>query len=146
MAGEVALDQQGTWVSPALPSPTIGGGGVATVVFSTRIAASPARCLEVALDSARYPAWNRFIRKAVIEEAADPAVVDNLDASLKFLGEGGVREGLLLPGTRTCFMSYMDPHSDSCNEVHLVVTVLKDITHEGRKGFRVAWAMQGVSS
>ena len=145
MAGEVPLNQQGTWVSPTLPGPTVGSGGVATVVFSTQIAASPARCLEVALDSARYPAWNKFIRKAIIEEEADPAVVDTLDASLKFLGEGGVRDSLLLPGTRACFMSYMDPDSDSCNKVHLVVTVLKEITHEGRKGFRVAWAMQGVS-
>ncbi|KAH7020718.1 uncharacterized protein B0I36DRAFT_387587 [Microdochium trichocladiopsis] len=89
MAGEVPFNQQGAWVSPALPGPTVGGGGVATVVFSTQIAASPARCLEVGLDSARYPAWNKFIRNAIIEESANPAVVDTLDVSLKFLGEGG---------------------------------------------------------
>ncbi|KAJ1330837.1 hypothetical protein MN608_04293 [Microdochium nivale] len=144
MAGEVPLNQQGAWVAP-LPTTTIGSGGVSSIVFSTHIAASPARCLEVALDTARYPAWNRFTRSVVIEKPAPAAAAAGLDPSLGFLTahEGGARDDLLLPGTEFCFKVYLDENSDKSSDTHLVVTVLKPIVHEGRKGFRVAWAIKG---
>ncbi|KXJ96252.1 hypothetical protein Micbo1qcDRAFT_231319 [Microdochium bolleyi] len=144
MAGEVPFGQETAWVTP-LPSPTVGGGGVSSITFSTHIAASPARCLEVALDPARYPEWNKFCRSAVIEKPAPASAIEGLDASLAFLtkGDGVAKEGLLLLGTEFCFKVYLDEDSENGRDTHLVVTVLEEIVHEGRKGFRVAWATRG---
>lgn len=146
MAGLVPPNQACTWV-PALPQPTLGAGGVHSVTMSTHIAASPAKCLQVTLDSVNYPKWNKFVREVEINKAAPSSVLDGLDASLRFLADARAETGkMLLPGADATFKAYIDPNSDWVNKVHLVVTELKEIEHEGRKGFRVAWAQRGVSN
>jgi len=145
MAGVVPSNQACAWV-PALPQPTLGNGGVYSVTMSTHIAASPATCLQVTLEAANYPKWNKFVREVVINKAAPSSSLRDLDPALGFLaGTGTQADKMLLPGTETTFKAYVDQNSDSVNNTHLVVTELKEFEHEGRKGFRVAWAQKGRS-
>ncbi|KAH7021502.1 uncharacterized protein B0I36DRAFT_435293 [Microdochium trichocladiopsis] len=138
MAGEVPRNQDCTFVAP-LAQPTRGAGGVSSLIFSTHIAASPEKCLEIVLDSSAYPTWNKLVRQATVEKQS-PATATDLGDSLGFLLASG-KQDMLLPGADFVFNAYLDPDSDSFRSTRLEVTVLKEIVHEGRKGFRVSWAM-----
>ncbi|KAI9147024.1 hypothetical protein HJFPF1_13055 [Paramyrothecium foliicola] len=133
-SSEVPLNTQCTFVKP-LPQPTLGNKGSASIVNSTHIAAPPLKCLEIVLDTNAYPKWNRFARRVVIERQSTATSAD-LPASLSHLASG---KDQLLPGAEFIFECHMDIESDASRNVDLMVTLLQDIIHEGRPGFRVSW-------
>ncbi|MBH1945588.1 hypothetical protein I5L01_15315, partial [Erythrobacter sp. YJ-T3-07] len=80
MASQIAPDQTPAFVA-AIPTPTLGEGGSASVVFLTFIAASPTKCLEILLDPSTYPKWNKWIPRVDVISAA-PALSSTIPASV----------------------------------------------------------------
>lgn len=135
---EIPANQDPKFVAP-IATPTLGGGGSATVVLSRTIAASPAVCLEIMLDPATYPDWNRWIPRVVVE-SAPPVPSADMPPALVHLAS---RQGYLLPRTRFAFEVHMNPDSASFNRTDLEVSLLEAFERDGRQGLRVAWKSQG---
>jgi hypothetical protein len=140
MAGEIPLNQQCTFVRP-LAQPTLGDSGVASIIYSTHIAAPPLQCLQLVLDGSNYHKWNKFVPRVVMQQhfTSDTATLPSSLSHLAFQADQ------LLPGTEFCFEVHMDLENESSRLTHLVGSVLQEIEHDGRKGLRVAWRSQGVS-
>jgi hypothetical protein len=138
MATSIPANQTPKFVPP-IPTPSYGGGGSATVVLSSAIAASPATCVEVVLDPTTYPAWNRWIPRVVVD-SAPPVASSDMPPALVHLAS---RQGNLLPRTQFSFEVHMNPDSESFNKTDLEVSLLEEFERDGRKGLRVAWKTQG---
>ncbi|KAH8662213.1 hypothetical protein BX600DRAFT_437622 [Xylariales sp. PMI_506] len=146
MTTSIPLNQAPKFVAP-LPQPTLGAGGSSTVTFSSTIAASPATCLEILLDSVSYATWNKWIPRVVVHEEAPTAAAaaasepgKEIPRSLAHLAS---KKGQLLPGAQFCFEVRMNPDSASVTKTELVTTVLEEFERDGRKGLRVAWKTRG---
>lgn len=138
MASRVPPNQAPAFVAP-IPTPTLGDGGSASIVFSTTIAASPAKCLEILLDPETYPTWNKWIPRVVVTSAS-PASESSIPPSLAHIAAKEVR---LLPNAKFYFEVHMNPESASFRKTELELSVLEEFEHEGKRGFRVAWKSQG---
>ncbi|ETS77653.1 hypothetical protein PFICI_09715 [Pestalotiopsis fici W106-1] len=150
MADQIPPNQAPVFVA-AIPTPTLGTGGSGSVVFSTAIAATPARCLEIVLNPTTYPSWNKWVPRVVVTSASPTSAPSVLPESLAQLATS---QQLLVPGTKFCFEVHMDPDSASFRKTDLEVTVLEafeeqqrggsDGEHgDSRKGWRVVWKTQG---
>ncbi|KAI0476487.1 hypothetical protein GGR56DRAFT_474564 [Xylariaceae sp. FL0804] len=155
VADSIPRDQSPAWV-PAMPQPTLGGGGSATVAYAAAVAAPPAVCVEVVCDVARYGEWNRWVPRATIQvppplrspapapaspAEVPPALAHLLDtADTADTAEPG-RPLLLLPGTEFVLEVHMDPDSPRCRPTELVVTRLEEMARrqDGRGGLRITW-------
>ncbi|KAF2993948.1 hypothetical protein E8E14_001598 [Neopestalotiopsis sp. 37M] len=156
MADQIPLNQAPVFVA-AIPTPTLGGGGSGSAVFSTTIAATPAKCLEIVLNPATYPSWNKWVPRVVVtsEPSSEPSTTPappGLPESLAQLATS--QQPLLSPGTKFYFEVHMDPDSASFRKTDLEVTVLEEFERGGsgdgegrvggrRKGWRVVWKTQG---
>lgn len=150
---EIPLGQAPTFAAETIPTPKYGPGGSSTAIFSTAIAAPPAACLMVVLDTSTYPSWNKWIPRAVVETPAPASALDEVPAALaphlNAAADDKTRGRLLLLGARFYFEVHMDPHSASSRTTHLEVTQLEEFVRggeggeEGRKGLRVAWKTRG---
>lgn len=146
ITSSIPTDQEAKWAEKALPTPTFGPGGWATVIAAcTSIAASPATCLEVMLDATSYASWNRWIPGATVQKPSPPDQA--LPAALKHLGSGDKRAQSLLPGTEFQFEVHMDPTSATKPRIQrtdLVISALEEFEgRDGRKGLRVVWKTRG---
>ncbi|KAJ9155202.1 hypothetical protein NKR23_g1780 [Pleurostoma richardsiae] len=148
----VPRSQRGTLSGPVIPTPTHGAsGGSFTVTCSTRIAAPPDAVLGVLLDTATYPAWNRFVRQVDVvshPEPPSPAAAADDTAAPTALPAGEAGGGSIGVGTAMIFSVYMDLASDKpSNRAGVEVTRLEPFTlasppsapAEERNGWRVAW-------
>ncbi|KAI0125267.1 hypothetical protein BJ170DRAFT_686131 [Xylariales sp. AK1849] len=142
MAADIPLNQVPTFVAP-VSTRTLGGGGSASVIFSTLIAASPATCLEIMLDPATYPSWNKWVPRVVVVVDADAAPSASSSTAPASLAHVASKPGQILPETKFYMEVHMNPDSASFNKTDLVVTALEDFERDGRKGLRVAWKTQG---
>ncbi|KAH6656544.1 hypothetical protein BKA67DRAFT_552289 [Truncatella angustata] len=136
MAAQIAPNQAPTFVA-AIPTPTLGEGGSASVAFSTTIAASPTRCLEILLDPSTYPTWNRWIPRVDVVSAstASEAAVPELLAHVTR------KPNQLLPGTQFDFEVHMS--ASNIRKTELELSVLEEFERNGRKGLRVCWKTRG---
>ncbi|KAK8016166.1 hypothetical protein PG993_014355 [Apiospora rasikravindrae] len=146
---EIPLGQAPTFAAETIPTPTYGPGGSSTAIFSTTIAAPPATCLAVILDTSTYPSWGKWIPCAVVETPAPASALDEVPAALAAQLPAD-RSGLLLLGAKFYFEVHMDPDSASSRKTYLEVTRLEEfVRDEGgkekkkKKGIRVAWKTQG---
>ncbi|KAI0018086.1 hypothetical protein F4780DRAFT_560743 [Xylariomycetidae sp. FL0641] len=116
-------EQEPRWTA-VKAQPTLGEGGSATLACAATIAAPPEACVEVVLDAANYPSWNRWVQKVVVH-SSEP--------------------GLLRLGSEFDFQVHMDPDSAGYNTTGLVLTVLDRgyQDRDGRSGVRVAWKTRG---
>ncbi len=165
MTEKIGPDQEPRWADSPLPTPTYGLGGRATVICSTAaIAAPPAACLAIVLDTATYPSWNRFIPRATVRSPASsspasPAPATSAEdagavpASLRARLEGIDPGRLLLRGTEFRFEVHMDPDNSARPRIQntdLVVSRLEEFGGGGgggdggrRRGLRVVWKTAG---
>ncbi|KAK8075039.1 hypothetical protein PG997_009702 [Apiospora hydei] len=149
---EIPLGQAPTFAAETIPTPTYGPGGSSTAIFSTTIAAPPATCLAVALDTSTYPSWGQWIPRAVVETPAPASALDAVPAALAPMlpTDKDKRAGLLLLGAQFYFEVHMDPDSASSRKTYLEVTRLEEFVRDAdgggggeKKGIRVAWKTQG---
>jgi hypothetical protein len=143
-------------VCPPLPTPTHGPGGIVSFGCSDHVAASPATCLEICLDTAHYPVWNRFTTVATIDLHPNPP--RPIPSAIAHLGAPERAPTCLLLGTLFSCEVHMDLKPESTGRwTQLEITHLEDINdpprsqggaggteYKGRKGFRVAWRGRGM--
>ncbi|KAI4604316.1 hypothetical protein KJ359_000451 [Pestalotiopsis sp. 9143b] len=146
MADQIPQDQAPAFVA-GIPTPTLGDGGSGTAVFSTSIAASPARCMDIVLNPATYPSWNKWVPRVVVTSGPSPSPAPSaLPESLAHMAAatGGQQQPqFLLPRTKFYFEVHMNPDSASSRRTDLEVTLLEEFERSGRKGLRVGWKTQG---
>ncbi|KAK9802156.1 putative Coenzyme Q-binding protein COQ10 START domain-containing protein [Seiridium cardinale] len=138
MAFEIPPNQAPAFVAP-IPTPTLGAGGSGSIVFSTTIAASPTRCLEIMLDPSTYPTWNKWVPRVTVTSAS-PASGPSIPSSLAHVA---AKQGQLLPRSKFTLEVHMDPESASFRTTELEITMLEEFERDGRKGLRVGWKTQG---
>ncbi|KAM7209658.1 hypothetical protein V8F20_000061 [Naviculisporaceae sp. PSN 640] len=124
-----------------IPTPTHGNGGAGSfsVGCSTTVAAAPLICLDVVLNSSKYPEWNRFCRQCTIDsqpkqtttkkQQEDDALSRHNTTTSVALPDLG--EHYLKLGTKFTFDVHMDPDDGkpigSGRPTQLEVSVLEPI-------------------
>ncbi|KAM7222834.1 hypothetical protein V8F06_001732 [Rhypophila decipiens] len=140
-AGPLPPDTPGIITPRPIETPTHGppGAGSFTVGCSTIIAAAPLICLDVVLNSSKYPEWNRFCRKCTIDSQPRPGPTsskqqdDDDDDSSPTEGTNSPVLGpdYLKLGTKFTFDVHMNPLDDdqasSGRATELEVSVLEPI-------------------
>ncbi|KAM7191006.1 hypothetical protein V8F33_009123 [Rhypophila sp. PSN 637] len=125
-AGPLPPDTPGILTPRPIETPTHGppGAGSFTVGCSTIIAAAPLICLDVVLNSSKYPEWNRFCRKCTIDSQPRPRPKQQDDDDDSSPPTEGTNSSPVLPdhlvgpdyylklGTKFTFDVHMNPLDD----------------------------------
>ncbi|RYP07752.1 hypothetical protein DL764_002324 [Monosporascus ibericus] len=146
MTETIPPNQESKWADSPLPSPTYGAGGKATIICSAAIAAPPAACLEITLDPATYPSWNKFVPRVTVQSSPPPPLPESTPSAVAQLLEDSPDRQLLLLGTRFRFEAHLQPDSASgglTRNTDLEISALEEFERGGAKGLRVVWKMQG---
>ncbi|RYP52883.1 hypothetical protein DL769_010597 [Monosporascus sp. CRB-8-3] len=145
MAETIPPNQEPKWADSPLASPTHGAGGKATIICSAVIVAPPATCLEITLNPATYPSWNKFVPRVTVQSSPPPLPESTPAAVAQLLKESPDRQ-LLLLGTRFRMEVHLHPDSASGGRIQntdLELSALEEFERGGTKGLRIAWKTQG---